>query len=360
MNVGGDGPAIVYVHLGVNPAPTLISFSNLIHETFENAETFLITDQPKRFINFQGSIVKYGSEDRAEAVIKLESKFPHYRTMAGGYWIRTIERLFAISVLEKVIGEKRSFLHFESDVISFINLEIYTLLLNEFKKVAFPRYSKDTGIASVLFSPSSQEYKLFLSFLSKEIFLQKNWQSDMDLLGKSLNSGVSSELPSYYPINNPLVTQNYSQVVFDGAAFGQYLLGRDPVHTNGKAISGYQNPEFQLKLSESQWGLQVNSSKKIKSIKILTDKKEEFEILNLHVHSKTELTSLNSLDPFWNRIMVSANNIDSPIVGEETRDDIHTIRARLRDRFSLAKQKGLIKVIKRKILQILFLRKGNL
>jgi hypothetical protein len=338
------GKPIVFVHLGLNPTPTLIHFSRLAKGRLNNPRLFLISDHPDRFRGFPGQVIQY--KNKHPAIRELERTFPHYKNISGGYWIRTIERLFALDLMKEVLETDESFLHFESDVMSLVTDDIYDLLDVNYEKVAYPRFSKQAGIASILYSPSAKSYEEFLNALFDIVIKAEGWMTDMDLLGIVLNNKDSEELPSCFPVSSFLRDQDGNQVIFDGAALGQYLFGRDPVHTKGKSISGYTNPHFDIDLGKSRWS--IKNCESGNKIFISCDENQNMRVANLHVHSKQLIPNMDANEETWIQIMKAANREIPPLEGEYVEDLIHKMPVPFRDKVSRAFEKGIYSVLKEK------------
>jgi len=345
MKTKTAGKPIVYVHLGPNPTPTLIHFSRLSRERLNNSRLFLITDCPDQFREFSGQVIQY--KRKHSAIRELELKFPHYKNISGGYWIKTIERLFALDSMKEVLEIDESFVHFESDVMSLLTDELYELLDLNYEKVAFPRFSKTAGIASILYSPSAKSYEEFLNALSSMVANSQSWMTDMDLLGMALENRDAQELPSFFPLNTFLGDQNGNQIIFDGAALGQYLFGRDPVHTNGKALSGFINPNSTINFVTSRWRIEDYGSND--AVFILLEENKNLRAANLHVHSKQLIPEVDAQDNNWIQIINAANQAIPPLEGEHVEDFIHTKPVAFRDKVSRAFEKGIYSVLKEKI-----------
>ena len=114
--------AVVFVHLGDNPSPTLIPFAEFALKNNPDSEFILITDSELTWGNFPGRVVI--AEKNNKATIKhLLRRARYNEKIAGGYWIKTYERLFALSNLHGKIDPDLRIIHIESDVL-LQNIEI--------------------------------------------------------------------------------------------------------------------------------------------------------------------------------------------------------------------------------------------
>jgi len=58
--------SVVYVHLGLNPSPTLNSFASIAQSQFPNSEIILIRDYPNNWKRFPGKIIAYNKSLRTK------------------------------------------------------------------------------------------------------------------------------------------------------------------------------------------------------------------------------------------------------------------------------------------------------
>jgi hypothetical protein len=157
--------------------------------------------------------------------------------------------------------------------------------------------------------------------------------NDMDLLGCALNKFIATELPSSPQPKKELLSNHY---IFDGAAIGQYLLGIDPIHTNGSVISGFQNANFSFDLSTFGWSIPRMGKL------VLTFESVEYQILNLHAHSKEILGIPNPTDPRWTQILQEANHEKSREIILREIKNFHLMKPSLRDRIRIGRKAGLM------------------
>jgi len=292
--------AIVFVHLGKNPSPNLIASAKYARRTNPEARIILLTDRTRNWEQFPGEVVKTHKR-RMRQSRHLTRKAHYLKKIAGGYWVKTYDRLFVLQQLNRILDLETQIVHLESDVI----IQDAHILINSLKclnlnKFGVPRVSDNLGIASILISKNYFELEAGLTELenlSKEF--PQICTNDMKLLGLALNKGVISELPSLYnqlEFNDDL-KENY---LFDGAAVGQYLFGRDPIHTSNIRVSGYENPDFPISLSSLKWGVEGNAV-------YATNFKTKYWFVNIHVHSKEELNLPDSDPHRWGKVLGEAN-----------------------------------------------------
>jgi hypothetical protein len=308
--------AIVFVHLGDNPSPTLIPFAKFALKNNPGSEMFLITDSKHHWRDFPGRVIV--SRKRNKASIKhLVQRSRYNEKIAGGYWVKTYERIFALSNLYGNIDPNLPIIHIESDVL----LQDSQILENALNiqvehEIAVPRFSEDLGIASILYSKNIES--LIYGLKKLDILGRSNpdiCTNDMKLLGLALNRNIVSELPTW--TNSRSVSSSGNRkYLFDGAAIGQYLFGRDPIHTDNVRISGYENPAFPIKPSDLSWHLERNTI-------CASDGENYYYFANLHIHSKEIVGYPDGDLQRWLEILEEANGIKPRTSSGLIKEEIH-------------------------------------
>jgi hypothetical protein len=317
-----------------------MEMAELATHRLEDSKVFLITDHPNDWVRFPGKVISYSREDRNNYLASLIRKNPELEQIAGGYWLYSLERLFALQKIYDHVRADEVVLHYESDVLLLLNESDFDLIIQECTKCACPRFSKERGIASLFFIPNHYELSSFLNSL-KEILSRKNApKNDMELLGVCLNENIVNELPSLP--SESWTKPTGEKVVFDGAAYGQYLFGQDPFHTGGRRISGFQNPDFPLDLSVLNWGVSAEVNSENQDI-VYTTNKAQYRVLNLHLHSKIQTGSVDSRSPLWVQAINEANGKTHRVPGELETNLIHNQKISLVNRTRVARRKGFAK-----------------
>jgi hypothetical protein len=348
MTINGDRirTAITFVHLGRNNAPTLLNMALVAQENNEFAELYLITDAPELWTSFPGTLVSYSIAERSEKFHKFIKRNKELEGISGGYWLYTTERLFALRALKSVIHDDISVIHIESDVFSMLTSQVLNYLTSNFSKTAIPRYSQTRGIASVLFSPNLHVLLNDLDNLETLLFENSRINNDMDLLGLALETKTLDELPSAVRVVDKKFSNQQDQFLFDGLAIGQYLLGQDPLHTNGDILTGFVNPDFGFDLRSGMFEICTdNRNGHLRYIYHGTS----YTLANLHVHSKYLTPNIISNKDFWEKIIKSANGSNPITLGEKIPDLIHQSKISTRNKFRRARKIGYFEYAKRVI-----------
>jgi hypothetical protein len=340
---------IVYVQLGGNPSPTLRHYSKINSRSILDSKSVLITDNPTEHVDFPGDVISYTGEKSLEGFIKYTKRNQAYSNVAGGYWRFTMERLFALKILDEQYAENCPVLHLESDVLLLLDNTTLEKIKQKILITSVPRFSSSDGIASILFAPSIRQLGQDLLKLDSILADNLDVSSDMELLGLGLKHGVFGELPSH-PRDALVVDvgdgQSTIHVVFDGAAYGQYLFGLDPVHTSNRVISGYLNPNFRLNLSQAHWSIKRRKDLLRPSF---SWENRVYEVVNIHMHSKLLIDPSSSL--MWDNILDEANGLSIRTAGPIVEDLIHTIPSRYIDRIRLIRRRGLRQSIYNRVIR---------
>lgn len=338
-------PTIVFVLLGENPAPTLYHFAHLAKNRRPNSDMLLITDFPKKHERFPGEMIEYRRANAIEPVKILAKTFPERRQLAGGYWLFTIERLFALGLLEEN-GIGTPVIHVESDVMLTVTTEHEEILARNCEKTAIPRYSTEMGIASFMYSPSAAQLKndleLLGEILQQQIATHRKFCTDMQLLGIGLNTGQFQELPSH-PKDAWLIDSEgvERKVVFDGLAYGQYLFGQDPVHSDGMRTSGHQNEFFHQNLSELHWSL--GTTNRLDTTVGYEWGSHRIELANIHIHSKEEIEAPSPASARWGVAIEEAMGVRQRQTIGPFADQIHSQPISFANQLRLSNQSGKIR-----------------
>ncbi len=335
-------PVVAFVHLGGNPSPTLLSMANAVKTRVNEVRVFLVTDFPNNWDEFPGEIVEYDPAQRSSFILKFIKKYPELKSMAGGYWLYALERLFALKSIYSILPSDSHFVHLESDVLSLLNEADFELMAKKVQRVACPRFSDERGVASIFFVPSQREFDKAIESFIQILNGPSSPTNDMDLLGICLNNNIIDELPSLP--KDAWENSQGERLVFDGAAYGQYLFGQDPFHTDGKRISGFQNPDFGINLQQAKWSI-VEPHEGGASHLLFSFKENEYRVLNLHIHSKLSLTSPSFNSRRWVVAIHEANGEIERLSDPYEPNHIHTLKVSILNRIRIASRKGLVRTL---------------
>lgn len=212
----------VYVIL----SDVLISEFNSRFETFNlgyytKDETFyfknLITVIPLSLLEI------YGENNQQFTQYKnlMTTKFSGLSGFRDGFWISTTSRFFYLSIFMEMFCITNVF-HIEGDIMMYWSFEkIYNDILDnidntEIDKICMVEDAPGRVIPSILFFPDHIRLSQLTQFITNELSNSNAFMNDMDILGK---------FGDRYNLSTTPVNSEY--LVYDGAAFGQYLGGVD-------------------------------------------------------------------------------------------------------------------------------------
>jgi len=293
---------LVYVHLGKIIPVELLHHAKLACSIMAAHDIYLITDTECE--DFPGEVISCLSVDWDERFNRYLNRFPEISETDHGYWDVTLRRLIALELLTKIVDKETKIIHVESDVMILLPIPQILSALEGFKLPGIPRLAEN-GVASFLYFPSIVQLSFFCENVLCILESTEVPLTDMKLLGIGLSHGWLQEIPST-PSN--AILEN-TQIIFDGAAIGQYLFGVNPIHTGGFLQSGFQNPYFGDDLSAIHWEMESNADLDFPCL-VAKSGHHRFVIANLHIHSKDLLPFPDMNSNRWIRAIQEANGAD--------------------------------------------------
>lgn len=336
--------AIVYVILGTNPVKNFSNYLEFTKNKLPHASYFLITDQPDIWGSFSGFVVLYSKESRSKEFKKFLKKHSYLGKIAGGYWLYTLERIFALRALQKYLPDDTLIIHLESDVVLLLKESEIDVVKSNLTQLSIPRYSDIEGIASIMISPSVDCLVKTLNELEFILTNQSDIDNDMVLLGKALNEGLINELPSR--VGSDWLLANGNRLIFDGLAMGQYLFGRYPLHSDNKIIRGFLNSNSKMNLDQADWKSSNQGDL------VFDSNSFSYQVANLHIHSKDNVPNQISEAHLWEEILLEANGKIPHKTRNVHHEAIHIGRYSISTKIRIVRREGLIPYLSRKICNI--------
>lgn len=328
---------LVYVHLGQIVPIELLHHANLARTIMPMEDIYLITDA--ECDDFPGQVIPCLQVDWDVRFEKYLGKFPEISETNNGYWDVTLRRLLALELISKIVDSRTRIIHVESDVMVLLPIERISKALEHIRLPALPRLAEN-GIASFLYFPSAAHLADFCENILRTLDSTNVPLTDMKLLGLGLSLGWLQEIPSA-PSSD--IRENY-QIIFDGAAIGQYLFGINPIHTGGILESGFQNPYFSVDLSTINWQIETDIQSNSPILVARFEGNSQI-IANLHIHSKDLLPLPTRNSNRWIRALNEANGGDRQIeVRKIPRVDDSKISAK--GKLRKARRIGLVAVVR--------------
>jgi hypothetical protein len=214
-------------------------------------------------------------------------------------FFRSYERMFLVNNLITNLDLTDN-IFMEIDNLIYENPEKW---IEEFskKEVAYMINEAETCSAGIMYIKNKTSLKPILDNMIEFIKATTNfWVSEMGALYNFFKSNPDYiyVMPTLFmDLKNDVdsrIYENYNNMIFDPASYGQYLLGLDTVHTEGKIKTGISLDHHKVvcKRYNIEWKLDDSYKKPY----IFDENKNTWILINnLHVHSK-DLKSGLSID----------------------------------------------------------------
>ena len=265
----------------------------------------------------------------------LRVSYPH--DFRGGFWLKTLERLFVLEQFMKKTNKKNVF-HAELDQLLF-NIEPLITNLNSVNKrgIFVPFHNIDNPIASILYCNEVQALSSLLELASvgdvfgNEMELIANWGNIHPSQIFALPS-VSDVLGlSSRPEGIQVLGMGEIGGVVDAADIGQWLGGNDPQNVpitetpSNKFANSYSQSELGSK-ELSNFIFQWNSVQK--TLEISASGHHKVLIYNVHLHSKIHNWLAASDDRLETLVMWANKDGKTTIPGTRRRQVTSIARAK--------------------------------
>jgi hypothetical protein len=217
----------------------------------------------------------------------ISKKYQDIDKFREGFWVSTTSRFFFIHAFMQMFNMSNIF-HIENDIMMY---ETFSNILSRFgqhsNKMWMVQDAPDRVVPSILFFPNDAELYKLTEFITNSLQESNSFLNDMNILGR---------FPDKF--NLPLMD---SDIMFDGAAIGQYLGGIDTRNFNngGNAYEnttvGFVNETSVFKPNTCQFSnMFVQTDDNKVPIKIVTCSSSGnlfmpsklSVVANLHIHSK--------------------------------------------------------------------------
>jgi hypothetical protein len=246
-------------------------------------------------------------KEYTNAIEKQHSLMTDFR---DGFWISTTSRFFYIGVLMSELRLTNVF-HIENDIIMY---KSFRSIFEENKQhkgaIWMVQDSPHRVVPSLLFFPNATAVDSLTTFIASEFTKSPHFINDMDILGR------------YQPKHALNILPDKGNVVYDGAAIGQYLGGVDDrnIPSNQDAKRPFRNPLIGFVNETSAFKpdtctfSKANVSKEhlVTPVKcvigVSNTTKKTFTVSNVHVHSK-QLYRFSSVFDFEYDDIISGDRV---------------------------------------------------
>jgi hypothetical protein len=232
---------LVLVHLGNANAGHLWKNLDSLLSKFNSLEVVLVFDHLAN-LPTPKSRVEYFEYVQTEQIKRAFEKIGFDLRFREGFWQLTLERLFALQQYHET-NPDTPILHIESDVLLFPDFPFE--VFSSTKKLSWLRVDDDRDVATILFSPNSEE----TNWLGEEVLCCLSADpliTDMKALNRirKMNEDRIQTAPSFSSLlakeinwkgaNSKKLVRQLSENsalyngIFDPAAIGMWLSGSDP------------------------------------------------------------------------------------------------------------------------------------
>lgn len=267
--------SVILVNLGIYQDYTNDNIENLLK--YDNEIIMIIEKHMEKNIKFKEKIRIIFCEDLNTVLFDKKSR--HDKNFRQGFWKNSSKRLFCVYEAMKKYNLKNCY-HLENDVLIYGNTK--DLILPE-KKLYLVMDHEKRCIPSIVYIP---DYTFLNDLISKYNF------RDNDMFNMASFFSRNRDKCDTFPIINKnskygkedLYNKNFDHfnIIFDGAAIGQYLGGIDPRNKPGNT-RGFINETTVVDYSKYQFEWESVDNKK--KLYIIIDEKR-IAVFNIHVHCK--------------------------------------------------------------------------
>lgn len=287
----------VFVQLGVSKPHYLEENIKRVIRLFPNNEIYLLTNN-KELLSIRISTLQIWEYKTTEHHTKLLDKITRRQDFREGFWRLSLERLFALTQFQIGTGFDKLLL-IESDVMIFPNFP--EDLVKSLPFLAWCPYNSKLDIASLLFISDSEAAKYLEEEIEKHLLsnfnhtdmsvlneIRKNSQGRVDLfpivenkMSKMLNQKSNLEDPV---LNDIFANFELFNGIFDGAALGVWLTGKNLENTHGMLVLHdrwlIDSGDSYIDPSTGDYVLTTDGEL------YLLDSDTKIPVYNLHIHSK--------------------------------------------------------------------------
>lgn len=270
-----ENKSVILVNLGIFQDYINDNIENLLR--YKNNVVLIIDENLIPFVKEKEKITIIKSEDLNLDYFEKKSRYD--TKFRQGFWKNTSKRLFCVFEAMKKFNIEKCF-HIENDVLIFGNTEEINTTDDRLYLVMD---NKRRCIPSIIYIP---DYR-FLNKLIEDYRFRKNDMENMQIF-YNRNKDIVSTFPIINQNNlykeKTMYNENFQQynMIFDGAAIGQYLGGIDPRNKGGDT-KGFINEKTVINYSKFKFlWKNIENNKKLF---IIIDE-EEIPVFNIHVHCK--------------------------------------------------------------------------
>jgi hypothetical protein len=245
---------LIYIHIG-NTLPDYIHDS--IYQTVlvsSNTKIYVLLDDTL-ITSFNETVNKFNNNIYMKnhvnnlivcvplSILKLPIEYTNLidnlpeqiKTFRDSFWVYTIARFFYLQSFMKLFHINSAF-HIENDIMIYENLNVLENCLNSDKLYMVKDSEAPPRVIASIMYLNKIELQKVLDYIIEQLKLNPNL-NDMQLLGSYGLSRPYDEINvEYFPFDYNGLSRpndNLKDMIFDGAAIGQFLGGIDPRNIQG-------------------------------------------------------------------------------------------------------------------------------
>jgi hypothetical protein len=265
---------VVFVHLGPSKAPHLWRNIRSIKRQFPEIEVHLIYSSEEHKAEVERTDVRsffYQTSKSDETLLNQMDSDSKFR---NGFWRYSFERLLALEFFHHSLPDGSGILHLESDIAIMPDFPFE--IFSKVRKLSWTKFNDSHDVSALLYSPNQTQ----TSWLAKR--LREEIERDTSLTDMTALSAIHDKNPEIIEYL-PTISTGPNAIfpgVFDGAAIGMWLTGRDPRNSFGVVQRNVRLPEAFDDASRYRFDISKSGLLKVQR------GDQQLSIYNLHIHSK--------------------------------------------------------------------------
>lgn len=269
-------PQIVLTFLG-GKLPRY-AFKNLLRleEMFPQNEVVLITDT-EQSAAIKSTVKLIQIPPVVNSWSQVNQELDHPKEFRNNFWFYTLARFSALATFME--SHDKPVLHVECDVLLFPDFPLSEFTLID-TQLAFSVVSKESASAALLYIKNSDAAKNLVK-ISEQLIRKDSTLTDMRILKYIYDHKIMGVtlLPSFpHEVSNETI---FSNLLFDPATWGMYILGVDPRNHRGWSTYASTPPGHQI--SPNNFFIQGGRDALVVACRCC---RIEWKLTTLHIHSK--------------------------------------------------------------------------
>lgn len=301
----------LYVEVGRRIPYFLITSIKFARHFNPQANIYYISDinLSKTILNkYNIKFVHFDKGSHASIINKVVELFPEKSIHRRQYWLNSLLRLFAIKqFIEQT--QTSQFVHMESDSLPMLTKFDYQNLLSSVSTNATCFNFQNLCVPTLVVIVDPLKYLDFIELLEKYILEDISsplwYWNDIEALNIGRANGYFENLP-IYPISHATSEDLGSNLLFDTAIYGKYLLGEDPRNTKFVIRSGVVDISSKNELNPETLKWNIVKENNLDRLRVQFDN-QFWNLAIIHNYAKRNLSIIDAKSFFWKQLISEAN-----------------------------------------------------